>query len=82
MDSDCALVFHTTDCCGTNVVWGIAASEVPAFDEVEAVCDAEYPLCDCAPQPTMAEDGNASEDPSVFAVACQMGSCTSYMLMP
>src|SRR5262245_5432836 len=55
MDSDCTLVLHTTTCCGTNVAWGIATSEVPAFDEVEAACDAEFPECDCAPLPTVAE---------------------------
>jgi hypothetical protein len=80
VNSDCALVLHTISCCGTNVAWGIAAGEVAAFDEVEAVCDSEYPECDCAPLPTVAEDGNSTEDQSALAVSCEMGACTSYVL--
>lgn len=38
-DGDCALVFHTVNCCGTEVALGINAGQVAAFDAAEAICD-------------------------------------------
>ena len=68
-------MLHTIDCCGTEVAWGIRTSAVAAFEEAEAVCDAQYPQCDCAPMPTLAEDGQTVMDASQLAVACTMGAC-------
>lgn len=79
VDQDCAIALHTIDCCGTEVAWGIRTSSVAAFEEAEAVCDAQYPQCDCAPMPTMAEDGQTVMDASQLAVACTMGACTTYV---
>lgn len=74
---DCALVFHTVNCCGTNVAWGIHGDEVAAFDIAEATCDSQYPGCGCAQDMTEAEDGQRSHDPEAFAVACISGTCRS-----
>lgn len=74
---DCALVFHTVNCCGTNVAWGIRADEVPAFDAAEAICDSQQADCGCAQDMTQAEDGNRAYDPAAFAVSCIAGSCRS-----
>jgi hypothetical protein len=79
VDEDCALVLHTIDCCGTELAWGIRADAVAAFEAAEAVCDGQYPACDCAPMPTLAEDGQTVMDASALAVACTMGACTSYV---
>jgi hypothetical protein len=78
-EEDCALVFHTVDCCGTQVAWGINVDEVSAFDAAEAICDSQYPDCDCMAQETEADDGNSSFNHDDFAVACQSGSCMSYI---
>ena len=78
-EADCALVFHTINCCGTDVAWGINADEVPAFEAAEAICDSQYPGCGCPAQATEAEDGNTSWDPNDFAVQCDGGTCMSYV---
>ncbi|MFV8750894.1 hypothetical protein ACNOYE_10130 [Nannocystaceae bacterium ST9] len=82
VDSDCAVVVHTTDCCGNSVAWGINLAEVDAFAAAEAICDGQYPQCDCAAWPTVAEDGNSAEDPTLFAASCDQGQCSSYVPMP
>ena len=81
-DSDCAVVIHTSDCCGNTVAWGLNAGEVEAFDAAEAICDAQYPQCDCPAGPTVAEDGNEALDPDLIGVSCSMGACTSFVPMP
>jgi hypothetical protein len=78
-EADCALVFHTINCCGTDVAWGINADEVPAFEAAEAICDSQYPGCGCPAQATEAEDGNTSWDPNDFAVQCDGDTCMSYI---
>lgn len=82
LDSDCAVVLHMTDCCGTFVAWGITASEVEAFEAAETICESQYPGCGCAPQPTLAEDGNPVLDPATVLATCTMGACSSYVVMP
>lgn len=79
VDSDCALVLHTINCCGTEVAWGISTSETAAFEAAETTCDSQYPECDCAAFPTLAEDGNEVMDANQLAVTCQMGACMSYV---
>jgi len=78
-NEDCALVFHTISCCGTDVAWGINVDEVPAFDAAEAICDSQFPGCGCPAGPTEAEDGNTGMSPDDFAVTCDAGTCMSYV---
>jgi hypothetical protein len=78
-DDDCALVFHTIDCCGTGEAWGINEGEVEAFEAAEAICDSQYPGCGCPAGPTEAEDGNTGMSPGDFAVRCNGGTCMSYV---
>jgi hypothetical protein len=78
-DNDCAVVIHTTDCCGNSVAWGINENEVDAFDAAEEICDGQYPPCGCPAGPTIAEDGNQVLDPDSLSVECVMGSCMSYV---
>jgi hypothetical protein len=75
--SECAIALHTISCCGSNAAIGINANELGAFEAAEAICDGQYPECECAPFPTSAEDGNSSEDPGLIVVACVDGSCTT-----
>jgi hypothetical protein len=77
--SQCSLVFHTIDCCGTEVVWGINDNDVAHFDEAEAICDAQYPACGCPAGPTEAEDGDTGLVPEDFQIECTDGTCKSYV---
>jgi hypothetical protein len=76
---ECAMVFHTIDCCGTEVVWGINENEVDRFDAAEEICDAQYPACGCPAGPTTAEDGNTGFGPDDFEIECTDGTCKSYV---
>jgi hypothetical protein len=80
-DTDCELVFHQTDCCGTLAAWGIRKSAVGAFSAAETVCDGSYPACTCPPGPTTAQDGNTSASQDGILAACRSGTCTSYVLL-
>jgi len=78
-DSDCALALHQVNCCGTYHAWGIAATGAQAFAEAEAACEASYPACGCASQPTLAQDGNTASSLDDLAVTCQEGACRSHV---
>lgn len=78
VDVDCAVVLHQIDCCGTFVAWGLRADVAKTFAEAEALCESQYPLCGCAAQPTVADDGMASNN-NDFAVTCKDGSCFSFV---
>ncbi len=80
VDGDCALALHQVNCCGTFHAWGVTADVLPAFAEAETACEASYPLCGCASQPTLAQDGNTGSSLEDLAVACQQGACHSYVV--
>ncbi|MCA9664864.1 MAG: hypothetical protein KC503_04725 [Myxococcales bacterium] len=77
--SDCIAVEHTTDCCGTNIVIGINKADKAAFDSAEAACDASWPACGCASQPTKTEDGSTVLGSAKAAATCVNGRCVSYI---
>lgn len=78
VDADCALVDHTTSCCGSMLAIGLAKDGVAAFQQVEAACSAGYPACGCAAGPTKAEDGRDATQGTIM-VHCASGSCASYV---
>ena len=78
--TDCAVVFHQINCCGTRVAQGINALGVDAFASAEAVCDSQYPACGCAESPTTADDGNWGFGPDAFGVSCRNGDCYTFVL--
>jgi hypothetical protein len=77
--ADCALGFHQLDCCGSLAALGINADAAKLFAEAEAECMMQYPQCDCATKPTVADDGNSSPDNNVIAVDCVAGQCRSFV---
>lgn len=79
-DSDCTLVLHQVDCCGSMVAWGLANDAAKSFAEAEAICQAMFPMCDCAPMPTIADDGTATENVGTLTVTCKDQSCFSGQL--
>ncbi len=72
---DCAFVFHQIDCCGSLLALGINGESAKLFSEAEAQCQAQYPDCQCAPMPTIADDGKTVDDASLLEVACTDGEC-------
>jgi hypothetical protein len=72
--ADCALKFHMIDCCGSLAAVGINQAAAAAFDAAEQQCQA---ICDCVSQPTIADDGNSSTDPTAFQVDCAAGACST-----
>jgi hypothetical protein len=75
--ADCAVVLHQVDCCGSLQGWGIRADAVADFDAAEAVCQSQYPRCDCPPMATLLDDGNVIDDVDGIVVDCVGGLCQS-----
>jgi hypothetical protein len=78
-DSDCVLVNHQSDCCGSTLAMAVNRDAVGAFNAAEATCERQYPGCACAPIGVFVEDGTrvyASEENTLVA-ACDNGSCRS-----
>lgn len=77
--TDCALVLHQLDCCGSLAALGISGEAAPLFAEAEAECVMQYPGCDCLAKPTTADDGNSSPDLDAIEVGCVDGQCRSFV---
>lgn len=77
-NDECAAVSHMVDCCGSIEFWGIGADAVDKFNAAEAMC-APKPVCDCAPDPTRADDGNVAEKVDFFEVGCLDGLCQTFL---
>lgn len=83
--SDCAIGIHQVNCCGTLDATGIASTASASFAAAEATCDAMYPGCGCAEEPTMTDDGGtvpAGSGASGIVVECVMGVCTTSVRPP
>jgi hypothetical protein len=76
--SDCTIVHHQLDCCGSREALGIANSAVPTFDAAETACEAESPACECAEAPEVAEDGRNTLAGTI-AVECSVHSCMTFI---
>jgi hypothetical protein len=75
---DCALVERQVDCCGTIRILGLPRSQRAAFSALEQYCAARFPLCGCAAQATLLDDGTVLDQASSAAVAdCIEGRCRS-----
>src|SRR5215472_7174507 len=59
--SDCVMVLHQIDCCGTQHALGIHPADRGRFDADEAICTSfgprGYPACGCAGQGILADIG-------------------------
>lgn len=74
--SDCTYGVHQTDCCGSTHAIGISTSAASSFASEEKACDATYPACGCAAQPTVDDSGKPG---TAFAVDCVSGVCTTHV---
>lgn len=80
--SDCVVVTHMIDCCGSMVSLGINSAEEATFTVEEQKCAATYPACGCPSQPTKTEDGSSlgfGGGTTTAAVDCLGGTCTTYV---
>lgn len=78
-EADCALLHDQVDCCGTEVVRGIAAAGLSAAQQRELACVATGPVCRCAARPTVAEDGKTFPEAAALKLRCSAGRCESFV---
>lgn len=75
----CAIAVHQVNCCGTRQALGINGNEIGRFTEDEAICEAQYPACDCADFGIRADDGQSTYDPGELGVVCAENTCTTFV---
>ena len=75
MDSECAIVDHVSDCCGSIVENGVRVDQVNTLHNDETAANAGCAQCGCAPQPTVDENGQAG---GAYLAKCDNGLCTAH----
>jgi len=75
--SDCVVVQHQTDCCGTILYVGVSSTSAASFQKCEGNWDEHFPPCDCASNTRKTEDGHdVAPGDEVGPVAdCDAGLC-------
>jgi hypothetical protein len=76
-ESDCVVVEHQVNCCGTLRALGIRADAQAAFDAAEASCRGMYPSCRCPAMVTRADDDTTFDGVNPAHALCTAGQCTS-----
>ena len=77
---DCRAAIHQINCCGSRAAIGINYLEQERFDEAEAICEAQYPACDCFDRGILADDGQSTFDAARVAAFCNEGTCATFVL--
>ena len=75
VDSDCAIVDHVADCCGSIVEDGVRVDQVNAMHNAETAANAGCALCQCMAQPTVDENGASG---GAYLAKCEGGLCTAH----
>jgi hypothetical protein len=75
VDSDCAIVDHVADCCGSIVENGVRVDQVNALHNEETATNAGCNVCQCMPQPTVDENGGTG---GAYLAKCDNGLCTAH----
>ncbi len=73
--SDCAVIAHQSDCCGTIIEEGVRDDQVDAVHNAETAANADCSLCKCPPNPTTDEEGQTG---GAYVASCDMGLCTAH----
>jgi hypothetical protein len=69
--SECTYVRHTTDCCGSVELVGVASARTTAFAVCEKAWEAQLPTCGClVAGGVKTEDGQTDVDGAAPKVAC------------
>lgn len=74
-DSDCAIVDHVADCCGSIVENGVRLDQVNALHNEETATNAGCNVCQCMAQPTVDENGQTG---GAYLAKCDNGLCTAH----
>ena len=75
VDSDCAIVDHVADCCGSIVENGVRLDQVNALHNEETATNAGCSVCQCMAQPTVDENGQSG---GAYLAKCDNGLCTAH----
>jgi hypothetical protein len=74
--SDCAVIAHQSDCCGTLIEEGVRVDEVDAVHNAETMANAGCSLCKCPPLATTDEEGQMG---GAYLASCDdTGLCTAH----
>ena len=63
--SECALLFHQIDCCGSKKAYGVLQSKLADFQAAEQRWEAECAKCGCDPKATVTQDGKSGPDNTI-----------------
>jgi len=75
---DCAVLVRQIDCCGSLHATGMRSDDAANALADEEQCSDAFPDCDCASQPTIADDGSSAGNLGVDpALDCVAGLCTT-----
>jgi hypothetical protein len=77
---DCRAAIHQIDCCGSRRALGINYLEEDRFNEAEAVCEAQYPACECPDRGILADDGQSTYEAADVGAFCNEGSCATFVI--
>jgi len=75
MDSECAIVDHIADCCGSIVENGVRVDQVNTLHNDETAANTGCAQCQCAAQPTVDENGQTG---GAYLGKCDNGLCTAH----
>lgn len=77
-DTDCVVVRHQIDCCGSFTQTGLSAGAEGGFETAETTCESQYPRCRCLARPDVANDATmATTSADVATVRCQDRVCVT-----
>jgi len=75
VQSDCAVVDHQADCCGTIVEEGVQLNQVDVVHNAETIANTGCAICKCPPGMTTDETGQSG---GAYVASCDMGLCTAH----
>ncbi len=75
VNSDCAVVDHQADCCGTLVEEGVRVDQVDAVHNQETTANAPCSACGCPPAATTDESGATG---GAYLASCDNGLCVAH----
>lgn len=73
--SDCAVVDHVNDCCGSIVEEGVRVDQVDALHNDETEANSGCATCQCMANPTTDESDQSG---GAYVASCDMGLCTAH----
>ena len=77
VDSDCTVVMHQMDCCGTVAAVAVSTASAASFAQDEAACASAFPHCGCFSNGSFADDGTQGTSDASARARCLAGRCTS-----